>query len=120
LQPISTEVGHSRQFSLEVEAAQNDPPQDPPLSALVGRRPRGLDNCNGSGQGGGTFFGEPEMTYQAAYLLLMSEMQEWVKDLEDLDEAIEEGDVWRSRYRALLVKTRMEIALARSVEEARS
>ena len=53
------------------------------------------------------------MTHEAIFLLMKSEMQDWIRDLEDLDEAAEEGDVWRARYRALLVKTRMQMALDR-------
>lgn len=57
------------------------------------------------------------MTYKAWYFLIMSELQGWIKELEDLDEAAEEGDVWRTRYRALLVKTYMQVALGRAIEE---
>lgn len=53
------------------------------------------------------------MTREAAYLVLLSEMQQWVKDLDDLDDAAAEGDVWRTRYRGLLVKTQIQFALDR-------
>lgn len=56
------------------------------------------------------------MTPEAGRLLLHSDMQMWIKELENADEAMEEGDTWRARYCTLLVKTLIEMALRR--EEA--
>jgi hypothetical protein len=46
-------------------------------------------------------------------LMLLSQMGDWIRHLEDLDDAAEEGDIWRVRYCGLLVKTHIDLARQR-------